>query len=361
MSDLSRELRLFGLVATVLALYGAAVTSFAAAHGQLGLLHIESLNGTMAAVWTIGLAFVFCAYAADLILRRRPARPLRVMAAEFRAKVLPPDLLLARGTIILGWFLLMVFFTPFKIMIGHVRGFPFDVALAEAERSLLAGHDSWELTHALFGSAPATFALHLAYNMWFVMMWLGIIYIMLRTELTRLRARYIVAFLLCWIVVGSFGAYFLASAGPCYYERAFGDPHFRPLMDRLHALDSEMNAIWPGFGVHALRLQDMLWASFMSKRELFGGGISAMPSMHVSIAVLMACGGWQLGRKPGWLLTIFAGMIWAGSVHLGWHYALDGAVALGLTLAIWRLSGWLVDRFVLREAPSAAWQPALAE
>jgi membrane-associated phospholipid phosphatase len=105
----------------------------------------------------------------------------------------------------------------------------------------------------------------------------------------------------------------------------------------------------------------MLWRSYASQRELFGGGISAMPSMHVAMSVLMACGGWQLGRKPGWLLTIFAVLIWIGSVHLGWHYALDGVVALGLTLAIWKFSGWLVARFVMRETPAAAWQPALAE
>lgn len=358
--DIARETRLFALAALLILGYGATVSAVAIANGQLELLFLKEIGGAMAAIWITAFAFVFCAYALDLMLRRRPARPLLVMATEMRAQILRPDWLIARTTVVAGWFCLMIFFTPFKVMIGHVRGFPFDAALAQLDRLIFLGQDPWVLTHALFGSAAATFVLHMAYNMWFVMMWLSIIYFMLRPELVRLRARYITAFLLSWMLVGSLGAYFLASAGPCFYERAFGDPQFQPLMARLHAIDAELKAIYPAFGVHGLRLQDLLWNGFTAKRELFGGGISAMPSMHVSIAVLMACAAWQLNRRLGWIMTGFAALIWIGSVHFGWHYATDGLVALGMTLAIWKLSGWLVDRLVLR-APAADWRPALAE
>lgn len=358
--EVRRELRLFALVAAIVAVYGAGVAAYAAAHGQTGLLFAAGVGKLMATIWITAFAFVFCAYAIDLLVRRRPAHPLRVMMAEARAHLLRLDFGIARATIVAGFAALIVFFTPFKVMIGHVRGFPHDAALQRLDRALFAGHDPWELTHALFGNAPATFVLDLTYGMWFVMMWLGIIYMMMRPELVRLRARYIVAFVLCWILVGSAGAHLLASAGPCYVERALGDPHFRPLIARLGTLDAEMRAMMPGLGVNALKIQDLLWNSFAAKRELFGGGISAMPSMHVSIAALMACAGWQLGRTAGWLLTIFATLIGIGSVHLGWHYALDGIVGLGMTLAIWRFSGWLVERVVLRE-PATVWRPALVE
>lgn len=359
--DFRRELRLFGMVAVILAAYGAIVTSYAAAHDQLGLFATTGVRSAILIIWAMAFGFVFVAYLLDLVLRRRPARPLLLMVQELRAGLRRYDLLLARGTVALGFLSLMIFFTPFKVMIGHTRGFPYDAALRELDRLVFAGYDPWQLTHALFGSTPATAVLHTAYSMWFAMVWLGLIYMVLRPQLVQLRAQYLVAFVLTWIIVGSFAAYFLASAGPCYYERAFGDPHFRPLMDRLQVIDAELKAFAPGMGVQALRVQDMLWQSYARQRELFGGGISAMPSMHVAMSVLMACGGWRLGRKPGWLLTVFALLIWIGSVHLGWHYALDGVVALGLTLAIWKLSGWLVARFMLRETPAAAWQPALAE
>jgi hypothetical protein len=33
-----------------------------------------------------------------------------------------------------------------------------------------------------------------------------------------------------------------------------------------------------------------------------------------------------------------------GSVHLGWHYALDGYVGAACALVIWFAVGWLLDR-----------------
>lgn len=358
--DVAREARLLALVVALIGGYAAAVIGTAVANGQLGLLAFRTISGPMAALWLVAFAFVFCAYGIDLVVRRRPERPLLVMYDELRGQLLRNDWLIARTTVVAGWFCLMVLFTPFKVMIGHIRGFPFDTALAALDRTIFLGHDPWVLTHALFGNALGTFILHMAYNMWFVMMWLSIIYLTLKPELSRFRARYLIAFMLCWVLIGSFAAYFLASAGPCFFERAFGDPQFRPLMERLHAIDAELKGIFPGLGVHGLEMQDMLWNAFAARRDLFGGGISAMPSMHVAIAVLMACGAWQLNRRAGWIMTGFAALIWIGSVHFGWHYATDGLVALGMTLLIWKFSGWLVDRLVLRE-PAAAWRPALAE
>ena len=34
-------------------------------------------------------------------------------------------------------------------------------------------------------------------------------------------------------------------------------------------------------------------------------------------------------------------MIFLGSIHLAWHYAVDGIVAIAMALIIWRLAGWL--------------------
>jgi hypothetical protein len=63
--------------------------------------------------------------------------------------------------------------------------------------------------------------------------------------------------------------------------------------------------------------------------------------MHVGSATLLALFGWRLNRAAGIALTIFAVLIMLGSVHLGWHYAIDGYVAaLGTTL-IWFITGRL--------------------
>jgi hypothetical protein len=57
------------------------------------------------------------------------------------------------------------------------------------------------------------------------------------------------------------------------------------------------------------------------------------------MAVLFACAAWKIGPRLGVLATIYAFVIWIGSVHLGWHYALDGVVACVLTIVTWYAVG----------------------
>ena len=358
--EMARERRLALLLLLLVGGYAALVLALAAWFDQLHLIDPKDFGGNKGLVWFVAFAFMFCAYGLDLIVRRRPARPLRVMISEFRADALRPDWLLGRGALIGAWLVLMTMFTPFKVMISHLRGFPHDAAFAQADRLLFLGTDPWRATHALIGPA-GTMALQMAYNLWFILMWLSILYLVVRAEKLRLRAQYAIAFVLTWIVVGSLAAFLFASAGPCFVERAFGDPQFVPLMRELALTDARLKAIHPVLGIHSLGLQDMLWNAYAADRQIFGGGISAMPSMHVALAVLMACAGWRLSRKTGWWLSGFALAIWIGSIHLGWHYAVDGLVALPMTIAIWRASGRLAERWVMGEPPAAAWRPALAE
>jgi hypothetical protein len=147
---------------------------------------------------------------------------------------------------------------------------------------------------------------------------------------TRQRARFWLAFLLTWVLLGTLLATAFASAGPVYYERVTGDPGpFAPLMTRLEAQpDLQLHE-----GIRGL------WALHSAKRFVLGTGISAFPSLHVGIAVLGICAAWP---RP-WLSATFAlftlGTL-LGSVALGWHYAVDGYASIILVPLIW----WLVGR-----------------
>ena len=66
-----------------------------------------------------------------------------------------------------------------------------------------------------------------------------------------------------------------------------------------------------------------------------------MPSMHVAEAVLFAILGWKANRWLGEALTLFALITQVGSVHLGWHYAIDGYLAAVAVVPIWLLGGWI--------------------
>jgi TRAP-type C4-dicarboxylate transport system permease small subunit len=88
----------------------------------------------------------------------------------------------------------------------------------------------------------------------------------------------------------------------------------------------------------------MLWNNYVSGGTTIGAGISAMPSMHVAGAMLFALLGWRTHRLLGILLSVNVALILVATVHLAWHYALDGYIAVLGTLAIWWATGAVIGR-----------------
>jgi len=60
-----------------------------------------------------------------------------------------------------------------------------------------------------------------------------------------------------------------------------------------------------------------------------------MPSMHVSVATLLALLYLNLNKFFGTIMIIYALLIQIGSVHLGWHYAVDGYISSTVTIILW--------------------------
>jgi hypothetical protein len=85
--------------------------------------------------------------------------------------------------------------------------------------------------------------------------------------------------------------------------------------------------------VWAIRIQDALWQGHLNQTPL--SEVSAMPSMHNASALLFALVGYQVSRFWGRALALHAVLIFIGSVHLAWHYAVDAYAAWALTLVIW--------------------------
>jgi membrane-associated phospholipid phosphatase len=85
----------------------------------------------------------------------------------------------------------------------------------------------------------------------------------------------------------------------------------------------------------------MLWLAHSTNAGRISG-ISAMPSLHIMFALLIGFYLWRINRAVGGALLVYAAIIFVGSVHLAWHYAVDGIAALVLAMITWRVSGWLV-------------------
>ena len=235
----------------------------------------------------------------------------------------------------------------FKQFTLKAQGFPLDPTLADLDRLLFFGHDAWEVMHGLFGSLWFTLLLDRAYGIWLpILMFCPVLWAALIHD-PLVRARLIGCWLGVWLFVGGLAAWLLASAGPMFYPHMVGpDAGFQALHDRIVQLGEMARA--QGSLLTAPMGHNLLMKRYFTGSYMPGFGISAMPSVHVSMATLFAIGGFCVRRWMGWLFVGYAILIWIGSIYLGWHYAVDGIVGAGLTFGLWKLSGKCADALDMR-------------
>lgn len=247
--------------------------------------------------------------------------------------------------------LFMSTFIAFKTSIPDLVPFSWDYRFMEWDRLVHFGNDPWAILHPLLGHPWMTGFLDRVYYTWFPVVWLTFIWQLLHGQaFSDGREQYLLAFALCWIVLGTILATLLSSVGPVYYANVVdGANPFVPLLGYL----GDVNQNIP---LTALRAQDILWGSYADPGMSQVEGISAMPSLHVAMVTLMVLLGFRVARWLGWAFLIYAVLVLLGSVHLAWHYAIDGYVAVVGAIAIWHLAGrtqaWWERRAATREAPA---------
>jgi hypothetical protein len=64
-----------------------------------------------------------------------------------------------------------------------------------------------------------------------------------------------------------------------------------------------------------------------------------MPSMHVSLAFLFCLAMRKVSKAAGLFFGLFFVVVLIGSVHLAYHYAVDGYASIIVTSLIWTASG----------------------
>jgi hypothetical protein len=279
-------------------------------------------------------------YVLYVMIRVRPPRLTVHLLGDIRRFVS-----VERLATVLPVFLLFPFFgsafSYFRVYIPSFQPFSWDPMLAEWDRWLHGGVDPWQWLQPVLGHPYATAIVNGIYHLWFVVMFGVILWQMGSLKRPRLRMQFFLTFVLLWALLGNVVATLLSSAGPVYYGRVTGLPDpFAPLMAYLYAA----NEMVP---VMALNVQEMLWDSYSEHGLAIIGGMTAMPSMHIATCVSFALVAWSTDRRLGYLFIAFAVIMQIGSVHLGWHYAIDGYVAAVGTWLIWCAVGW-----VLRSEPA---------
>lgn len=299
-------------------------------------VYMKIIPGMLAAL-VIGRCLV-------IMLIERPARPLTQVIGELRGSMFTPQRIANALPMLLAMLVFGGTFTVIKASLPTFNPFSWDATFELWDRWLHGGVAPWLLLHPLLGKPLITHYINVAYALWFVVLCLTWLWQVFSLRDEALRRQFLWSLLITWIVLGNVAAMYLSSAGPCYFGRVTGLPDpFEPLMSYLTQAHA-VHTVW------ALNAQDLLWQSHLDRHIQLAAGISAMPSLHVALTTLFALVCWRSNRWLGMLMTAYAVAIMLGSVHLGWHYAIDGYVGALGTVAIW----WIVGRCLRRQAAATA-------
>lgn len=221
-------------------------------------------------------------------------------------------------------------YTTSKTGMPFIVGFHWDAALTRLDEAIFFG-DPWRITHAALGGFVSE-GLVVFYAGWGLVLVFSQAYVAL-AGCGRIVATFFPAMMLTWLVGGVLFAYALSSAGPAldYAVHPALGHHFAGLVSTLD-----------GTGI-INRAQGYLVSRLQERLVYDGGGVSAMPSMHVATTTIYVLA--ARGTKWFWPAVLFAIVIWVGSIHFGFHYAVDGPVAAAIAFACWhaseRLQSWL--------------------
>lgn len=268
------------------------------------------------------------ALAVAVAVQRNPTAPfselLRIVRSVVGPRVVTGTLLLTMIGVFYGAF------TSAKNMLPDVFHSHWDTSLAKADRLISGGVDPSAILMAIQGNYLTI--LSLVYGgAWHVLVFGLTALVAISRSHDYVRKQFLLATLMCWVLVGNVFAATFYSGGPSFYDLFTGDS------SRFSDLTKSIPAV-------TLAEQSYLREFFKTGEIGIGSGISAFPSMHVTAATLIALLMGSMNRRLSWLGIAFVALIEIGSVRLGWHYAIDGYVGVCSAAVAWWAAGRIVAR-----------------
>ncbi len=314
--------------------FAYAFTTWWMARGIPGY-HPLPFNGLALGIITftfpIGIVAIFLFRLMQYATVLKPDSPVKQMVTDVVSLVTRPGALITALPLMIAMVLFNKGMLELKPLIPVIKPFTYDQKFMLWDRALSFGQDPWVLLQPLFGNDIATFVLSISYDLWFLAMFGAFMWFGFSRSFSTLRTQFFIAYMLTWWIGGGLMAVYFSSAGPAYYGDIGLSPNpYQPLFQFLNDVNTRL-PIWN------LDMQRFLWDGYASNKDPIG--ISAFPSMHNGMALLIALATWRAHRGLGIALSIFAGLIFIASVHLGWHYAVDGYGAFAVTLVCWWIGG----------------------
>ena len=158
------------------------------------------------------------------------------------------------------------------------------------------------------------------------------------------RRNFILLWAACWVGLGNVLALIFMSVGPIFLDRLpGGDMSAYVWLSEMLARDDARVL---------MLIKDQLWNTYAGQDFMIGSGISAFPSVHVGMATVVALylatvlrelagrialpAGRTVLRVLGWVVPVaLVSVFQMLSVHLGWHYAVDGYASIALMCALY--------------------------
>ena len=256
-------------------------------------------------------------------------RPIAEIKSKFRAHRATTFAALAGG-MLAG--IDMLFFMWIKPEVTAVSPFWADGVLANIDHAIF-GTDPWRLFQGIDLTVHAG-----AYSFLWAVGVMATVAWLLAQKPSLERSTALISYFAIWSVFGTIGQYLLSSAGPIFYQRAGLGNRFAELGNNIPQVTQMVSGyLWNFHSSHTLGV---------------GAGISAMPSLHIATAAWVVLSFYRQRSKLTPLALLFALYMWAMSVALGWHYAIDGIVgAAGAATCYWTCGAWLRRRGGVLQVP----------
>lgn len=232
-----------------------------------------------------------------------------------------------------------------KSLIPYVSEYHLDPALAELDRAIHGNVYPDRILVPLVLRFDLYDFFNFTYLLWFHVKFGAIACALFCDGDVSRRMRFLWASLILWLGAGILGAMALSSVGPIYYGI------FYPELENPYAgLLQTLRDVHSTTELNVMKVAGILLEFARNDQVVDLNGISAMPSMHVAIVSLITCYAFSWSRRAGILCALYTLLIMLGSVILGWHYAVDGYVAVILAVAVWFVTGLFVKP---KASPSA--------
>jgi len=316
-----------------IALYFVSGYGFLAYHDQVSKSHFLIYYSVLFPLFIGFLTPFFALLTAYCIQRRAPLRQKLALRSVTSSKNISRYLI---GLMFLTAYCLFIgMFTSVKTSLSVIYGFQHDIFQADVDKAIFMDVDAWKILFEPIHSLWTQPIIEFNYNaLWHLHTYLVLFMVATAHQTRGLRTRYLLSFMLVWVIVGNIFAGIFISAGPAFYGFVTGD-------EARFGEQLQMLATYAGSS--AVSFQDYLWTSYVNALPGFGTGISAFPSVHVSVCALNTLFAFEVSRRLGYISLAYTLIIQVSSVYLAWHYFIDGLFGAAIVAAIY----W-ATRFVIK-------------